>query len=48
MSRPDPNSLLASSLEIWNQGFCVEDLGVHAQQGVDRMMQAIKRDAEQE
>ncbi len=34
------------SLEIWNQGFCVEDLGQHAQQGVDRIIEAIERDAE--
>jgi hypothetical protein len=38
------NDILHSfSLEIWNQGFCVEDLGHHAHQGVDSLVEAMKK-----
>ena len=42
------NEILHSfSLELWNQGFCVEDLVHHARQGVDRLVQTMKKEAEQ-
>lgn len=34
------------SLDLWDQGFCVEDLGHHAHQGIDRLIQTMKREAE--
>ena len=37
------NILHSFSLEIWNQGFCIEDLGHHARQGVDNMVEDMKR-----
>ena len=37
------NDILHSfSLEMWNQGFCVEDLKHHARHGVDKMIKDMK------
>jgi hypothetical protein len=40
------NILHVFSAELWEQGFCVEDLGPPAHQGIDRLVQMMKREAE--
>ena len=38
------NKILHSlSIKMWNQAFCVEDLGSRASQGVDRLVEMMKR-----
>jgi len=39
-------ALHSLSLELWNQGFSIEDLGHHAHQGVDRIVKAMKTETE--
>jgi len=40
--------LRSFSRDLWNQVFCIEDLGCLARQGVDRLIQSMKKQNEQE